>query len=101
MVVAMLAAFVVTNAHGASSAPARTGYIVETTTPLMREVIIRGECRRGTPVYRVYRRSLSGFAARLTSTDLRRLRRRAGVVRVVRDSSLRGTGRRGGISIRT
>jgi len=47
MIVATLAAFIETDAHGASSALARTGCIVDTTTPLIREVIIRGECRPG------------------------------------------------------
>ncbi len=47
MIVATLAAFIETDAHGVSSALARTGCIVDTTTPLIREVIIRGECRPG------------------------------------------------------
>lgn len=87
LVVLVLAALA---AGQVGAAPAsRSAYLVEATTSVARERVLQAERARGTSIGRVFRRVMPGFATRLTTADARRLRRDPGVVRVVRDRSVR------------
>ncbi len=87
LIVLVTAALAVGQA-GAAPAP-RSAYLVETTTSVALGRIVQAERAHGTPIGRVFRRVMPGFATRLTTADARRLHRDPGVVRVVRDRSAR------------
>ena len=71
-----------------SAATPRVPHIVQVANREANARIVRAEQRRGTPILHVYKNVLVGFAARLSPSDIARLRRTPAVRRVWRDTRL-------------